>query len=67
MVTPFALIAATPVGATTTKRFKLFIFNRCKNVVLPVPALPVKKIDRFVLFTNSQANSSSLFKAIKYY
>ncbi len=60
MVTPLALMAATPVGATITMRFKLSIFNLCKKVVLPVPALPVKKIERFVLLTNSQANSSSL-------
>ena len=61
MVTPLALIAATPVGATTTMRFREFFFNSCKKVVLPVPALPVKKIERLVLFKKSHANCSSLF------
>ena len=61
MVTPLALIAATPVGATTTNRFKDSAFIVCKKVVFPVPAFPVKKIDLSVLLTKSQANSSCMF------
>ena len=44
MVTPPAVIAATPVGATTIIRLGERRFNSRKNVVFPVPALPVKKI-----------------------
>jgi hypothetical protein len=40
MVTPLALMAATPVGATMTIRLGQFCFKLSKNVVLPVPALP---------------------------
>ncbi len=65
MVTPFALIAATPVGATTINLFKEFAFNECKNVVFPVPALPVKKIDRSVFSTKSHAKSNSGFSGIQ--
>ncbi len=43
MVTPPAFMAATPVGATIIMRFGERCFNSRKNVVFPVPALPVKK------------------------
>jgi hypothetical protein len=42
IVTPPALIAATPVGATTIIRFGERSRSLCRNVVLPVPARPVK-------------------------
>jgi len=44
MVTPPALIAATPVGATTTIRLGDIFLRFRKNVVFPVPAFPVKKM-----------------------
>ena len=43
MVTPPALIAAIPVGASTIIRFGLSALSFRRKVVLPVPALPVKK------------------------
>ena len=55
MVTPFAFSAAIPVGATITNRLCVFWAKSRKNVVLPVPALPVKNILAFVLFTNRAA------------
>ena len=64
MVTPFALIAATPVGATTINLFKELDFNECKKVVFPVPAFPVKKIERSVFSTKSQDKSNSGFLGI---
>ena len=42
-VTPPALIAAIPVGASTIIRFGLSALSFRRKVVLPVPALPVKK------------------------
>lgn len=55
MVTPPALMAATPVGATITIRL-LHVFWICfKKVVLPVPALPVKNKLILVFFTKSLA------------
>ena len=42
-VTPSALIAAMPVGASTTLRFEILCFKYRNSVVLPVPALPVRK------------------------
>jgi hypothetical protein len=38
-----ALIAATPVGASTTVFFAVFFNNVFKNVALSVPAFPVSK------------------------
>ena len=67
MVTPFALIAATPVGATTINLFKELDFNECKKVVFPVPAFPVKKIERSVFSTKSQAKSNSGFLGISFF
>ncbi len=55
MVTPPALIAATPVGATTAICFCVSSFKRRRNVVFPVPAFPVKKTERAVIFANSSA------------
>ena len=43
MVTPSALMAAMPVGATTTMRFDDSFLRRRRKVVFPVPALPVRK------------------------
>jgi hypothetical protein len=42
MVTPPALIAAIPVGATTLIFLKHLSLIDFKNVVFPVPALPVR-------------------------
>src|SRR6186997_1937777 len=56
MVTPPALIAATPVGATTAICFGQFSLIYFRNVVLPVPALPVRKIFLELWFTSSAAN-----------
>ena len=67
MVTPSALIAATPVGATTVICLSVSVFRRRKKVVLPVPALPVRKIQRLVCCTYSYASSyafMSLFVVI---
>ncbi len=44
MVTPLAFMAATPVGATTILDLWITFLSSSKNVVLPVPALPVRKI-----------------------
>ena len=61
MVTPFALIAAIPVGATTTIRLGSLSFSVRKKVVLPVPAFPVRKMLVPVFFTNCQAKFISSF------
>ena len=58
IVTPPALTAATPVGATTTSRLVLSDTTRRRNVVLPVPALPVRNTLFDVCSTNSHAWSS---------
>ena len=42
-MTPPALIAATPVGATTIIRLGETSLSLFKKVVLPVPAFPVRK------------------------
>ena len=55
MVTPPALIAAIPVGATVTAFLWVSEVRLRKNVVLPVPALPVKKICLAVRFINFAA------------
>jgi hypothetical protein len=41
IVTPPALIAAIPVGATTIYFFLVFFTKSFRKVVLPVPAFPV--------------------------
>ena len=60
MVTPPALMAATPVGATTIIRFDERSLTVLRNVVLPVPAFPVRKMLVPVCSTNSHAVASSL-------
>ena len=45
MVTPPALTAATPVGATTASLFPQFSTICFRKVVLPVPALPVRNTE----------------------
>ena len=51
MVTPPALMAATPVGATTINRFDDFSTTVFRNVVLPVPALPVRNMRNSSFFS----------------
>ena len=60
MVTPPALIAATPVGAKTTMLFFEVFTKFRKKVVFPVPAFPVIKTERFVRSIRLKANSVSL-------
>src|SRR5438128_10811040 len=57
-VMPPALMAATPVGAVTTIRLELSSLIWRRNVVLPVPALPVRKIFLHVWRTYSNASSN---------
>ena len=58
---PPAFMAAMPVGASTTIRLGDPAFSRCRKVVFPVPALPVRKRCVPVLSMNCQARSSSVF------
>ena len=51
-------MAATPVGATTAIRLRGDALIWCKKVVLPVPALPVRKMFLSVWLTYSNASSS---------
>ena len=64
---PPALMAATPVGAATTAFLLVLSFMYLRKVVFPVPALPVRKICREVLATNSVARikSSLLVSGVK--
>ena len=55
MVTPPALIAATPVGATTTAFFDVVFIICLRKVVLPDPALPVRNTERSVCLIKSDA------------
>ena len=55
MVTPPALIAAIPVGATTMCFLRVFLTKLFRKVVLPVPAFPVRKIFREVFSTRSKS------------
>ena len=64
IVTPFALIAATPVGATITILFKDSLLILCKKVVFPVPAFPVIKRFLSVFSMNCNASSNSGFFGI---
>ena len=66
MVMPPALMAATPVGATTINRFDDFSTTVFRNVVLPVPALPVRNMLVPVCSTNSHASRNSSFFSIIY-
>src|SRR5262245_24277437 len=43
MVWPWTLTAATPVGASTTRRFLVVVRKCCSSVDFPVPARPVRK------------------------
>jgi hypothetical protein len=52
---PPALMAATPVGATTAICLPQLFLMYLSKVVLPVPALPVKKIFWLVAVTNCNA------------
>ena len=61
MVMPPALMAATPVGATMMLRFLLRSLRVRRNVVLPVPAFPVRKMLIPVCSTKSHALRSSWF------
>ena len=58
IVTPPALIAAIPVGATTMCFLRVFFTKLFRKVVLPVPALPVKKTLLFVCSSNSTSASN---------
>ena len=58
MVWPPALMAATPVGATTAIRLAVLEGRLFRNVVFPVPALPVRKMCASVCSTSSSTNSS---------
>ncbi|MEN9443906.1 MAG: hypothetical protein RIS47_796, partial [Bacteroidota bacterium] len=59
MVTPAALMAATPVGATTTIRLLHDWRKWYRKVVLPVPALPVRNMFRLVNRAKSSAIESA--------
>ena len=61
MVCPWALMAATPVGASTTIRLGVRSLKVRKNVVLPVPAFPVRNTDTFVLEIKRHAKFISWF------
>lgn len=59
---PPALMAATPVGAAMTK-FLCVVLAMCRrNVVLPVPAFPVKNKEREVQFIKSAARAKVLLE-----
>ena len=64
IVTPPALMAATPVGATTIALFLDLSITVFRNVVFPVPAFPVRKILLPVFSTKSHACLSSVFFSI---
>ena len=61
MVTPPALMAATPVGATTANRLDVCRTISLRNVVFPVPALPVRNTETPVSSTylSAKVNLSS--------
>jgi hypothetical protein len=48
MVTPPAFNAAIPVGATTTQFLCVDLIISLRSVVFPVPAFPVRKMERLV-------------------
>ena len=64
MVTPPALIAATPVGATTAQRLSQLSTIWRRKVVFPVPALPVRKrlnpVSRTYLSASRKLSSFSI-------
>jgi hypothetical protein len=55
MVWPFTFSAAIPVGARTKTLLSVFSINCFINVVLPVPAFPVRKKDLLVFSNKSNA------------
>jgi hypothetical protein len=57
MVDPPAFMAATPVGARMTNLLEIDCAMYLRNVVFPVPALPVRKIDFPVYLTYLSAVS----------
>lgn len=59
MVTPPALSAAIPVGATMAKFLCVDSLILRNKVVLPVPALPVKKIVCWVWLMNCSVKSAA--------
>src|SRR5688500_17886451 len=65
MVTPPALMAATPVGATTAICLEQFCRMDFKKVFLLVPALPVRKILRQLWLMRSTAIMNIVLKAGK--
>lgn len=65
MVDPLAFIAAMPVGAKTTYFFLVVSHRYLRKVDLPVPALPVRKIDcRVRVIKSSAFLNSALFISI---
>ena len=58
MVLPRAFTAATPVGASTTQRFEVRSTIYRRNVVLPVPAFPVRNRETEVSSTYFSARSN---------
>ena len=65
MVLPPALIAATPVGATTTVFLSVCDSRFLRKVVLPVPAFPVKNICCWVSLTKENAKADSELVSIE--
>jgi hypothetical protein len=66
-VSPPAFKAATPVGARMTVFLFIFETQYFKNVVLPVPALPVTKTQSFVFEISSKACLNSPLISIVIY
>ena len=64
MVTPPALMAATPVGATTIGLLRDCSTTAFRNVVFPVPALPVKNMLCPVFSTKSHAVCTILYASL---
>ena len=69
IVTPPALIAATPVGATTANRLEVCLTISLRNVVFPVPALPVRNTETPVSSTylSAKVNLSSFSIMVPFY
>ena len=53
-------MAATPVGASTTKRLDMLRVRYLRKVVFPVPAFPVRNTDLSVHLTYLSAVSNML-------
>ena len=65
IVLPPALIAATPVGATTTVFFSDWDSRFFRKVVFPVPAFPVKKMCCWVSLMKENAKDASELVSIE--